>query len=167
MLSIIVDTTYICINLHLFNMKLFIADKNKCSLFLAGLDIQEDLYKQNLTARIMEFLAANVTVTAGQVLDVAPYPRQYFSKARRFLTLSVQGNVDRDEKTGLFSVITPVLNGLFLDDEGRPYQPPTSDANRLPEGEYYFEQVSLLNDAKSVVTMLSENQLHLVNLPNS
>lgn len=147
-------------------MDFYTATHKNEQLFLAGLDIQESIFKKRLTEMIFDFLKQNVSVSTGSVVDVAPHPRQYFSKASRFVVLSVQGNVDRDSQTGLFNSIYPVLNGVFLDDEGKPFQPPTTQANALPEGSYYQEQIRLTGTPLCVVGSLSENQLHLINIPD-
>jgi hypothetical protein len=145
----------------------YTAGPNTEQLFLAGLNIQEDLYRKELTKRIFEFLERHVSLVTGSVIDVAPEPRQYFSKASRFLVLSIQGFVDRDKQTGLMNTIKPLLNGVFINDEGQALQPYKSQADSLPEGTYYLEQISLTGSPLCTIGNLSENQLHLINLPNS
>lgn len=143
------------------------ADSQTADLFLTSLDIMEDIFRKGVTDSIEEYLKRHVTVKPYQVLDVAPQPRQYFSRSRRFLVLAIQANVDRDKQTGRFNSLIPVLNGLFLDDDGNAYQPPLKQSERLPEGQYFFEQISLPNDVKSTVTKLADDQSHNVKISSN
>lgn len=140
------------------------ADSDQQAIFLAGLDIQEEVYKQRLTKLIFDFLEQHVSLKTGSVISVSPHRNQYFSNASRFLVLQVKGSVARNSQTGKFSSILPLLVGVFLDAEGNPIQRPTA---KLPEGTYETEEMSLSGNPVCDVFGLAHNTLHLVNLPNS
>lgn len=131
--------------------------------YLAKLQILEDAHQAAVHEATGLFLAEALQAKKGNVVEVAPIPKQYFSKGRRFLILSVTAHVGRDKATGHFAGVVPSLVGVFLDDKGNPIQ---SVRFTVKPGHLHTESLALNNSKwlAAPIDRLAEDQSHNVDL---
>lgn len=159
--------SYICDNTNQpNNMEIFKNSPDFTASLLQLLNDTEAEYFKGIEQVVESFLKQTVSIKRGDVVDIAAQPKQYFSRARRFVIFAIRGTVGRDEKSGKMVQIMPQALGVFLDDKGNAVQPPVDEQfAALAEGSYYFETIDLTGkNQKSFITKLAEDQAHNVQI---
>jgi hypothetical protein len=131
--------------------------------YLAQMQLLEDTHTKAVHAATGVFLAEALAVKKGDVVEVAPIPRQYFSRGRRFLILSVTAHVGRDKETGHYAGVVPSLVGVFLNDAGEAIQ---SIRFTVTAGHLHTESLALNNSKylAAPIEKLAEDQSHKIDL---
>lgn len=130
--------------------------------YLAGLQHLENSHRAAIDEMTTVYLKANCSIEPGLVLEVAPRPKQYFSRSKRFLVVQVVAHVGRDKGTGAYAGVLVSAKGVFLKEDGTAFQSPTQDSR-------YFHTESLaLKNSKYLAAdpnRLAEDQTHQIPLP--
>jgi hypothetical protein len=130
--------------------------------YLAALQALEDAHTKAVNEQTEIFLKQALSIEPGTVVEVAPRPKQYFSRSRRFLIFRFTAHLGRDKKTLHYAGVQVSVEGVFLHDDGRAMQ--SVQQRPLPEGQYHTEQI-LLHNSKFLaadIDRVSDDQSHQV-----
>jgi hypothetical protein len=134
----------------------------KAPYYVAALQTLEDAHQKALNDHTEAFLKQALAIEPGTVIDVAPHPKQYFSKSRRFLVFQLIAHAGRDLVSKKFAGVEVSVLGVFLKDDGTAFQ--SVQSRPLPEGQYHVEQLALRKSKYLAADpdRISEDQTHQV-----